>query len=168
MIRRVVCIVLACAAMAGPSWAELRVAPHDRIENGTTGTCAWCSIEMLGRAHGIKEIRGLAAYYQKLGKRGTTVEDADAELTKRGIKHKVYAAGIIRKWDSLEWAGTKKGLVIGVIDWPARGDCHAILVINWKDKKAIFIDPNDPHSRYEVGDEWLDRHWTGWAVAIWK
>lgn len=46
--------------LATQSFAQITISTENRVENFGPGYCAWCSIEMLGRHHGITKLHNLA------------------------------------------------------------------------------------------------------------
>lgn len=164
--------------------AGIKIARANRIANQAPGFCLWCSLEMLGRHHGVTQVEGLAQYYKdwryeewdeekqewvkKPWPKGHSFSDGASQLKTLKVKHHGYF-GVGR-------AQVKKacddglGCAISLRWWKpiASGapGFHAVVVTDVTDTKVLFVDPNDPYEVYSVDHDWFDYYFTGTMMTI--
>lgn len=155
-------------------FAEIHIKQKDRILNDRNGVCAWASLEMLARYHGIEKIYGITEWYKDNGDgNGANIKMIEDYLNSINVKYKTYVGyssgdAKWKDWSALDHAKIDRGLVIGVRDYPVPGAYHAILVTHWDGIHLKFVDSNDSYGVWEVrtGRDWLDEHWSGYAIAL--
>jgi len=188
MTRRL-SIVAVLALCSSPARAELIIDPDCRVANISSGYCAWCNLEMLGRQYRIKSLHGLVKRRAKIrfwrpaennwvedGSAG--VVDLAAELDKLELKYKLQHSGSLDPRIIMDACAGDLGAIVSVRNYPATGDHHSILVTSWPqapDDDITFIDCNALWSK--TGKDkvpqvracnlaWFAKHWTGAALVL--
>jgi hypothetical protein len=128
-----------------------------RIYNKSGSQCVWCTIEMLGKLHGVKGVSGLTDEY----KHATGPGEVNRVLTQRGVKFKQVTG---KDYDFIkEWVADKKmGVGIGV-----NGN-HVILLCHYEENKLVkIIDNADKSLKIQTWD-WnkFTKRFDGWAFVI--
>lgn len=182
MLRRLTRAMLALVAVillatAAPGQSEVNIEETNRVANVGNGYCAWCSLETLGRHHGIKVLEGLVKHRQERrfydDKTGKWVENGGAyvpddlakELDRLKLKYLRQERGD-KKTELLKRAcGQKLGCVVGMRDYPGQGDSHAVTVVGWGDE-VTFIDPNYTDQIRQASQDWFLRKWSGGVIVL--
>lgn len=167
---------LACS----PAWAQISIDKKHRVSNLPPGYCSWCSIEMLGRHHGIKPLFDLVKLRQK---------DSDAWVQVNGEwrvykKNRGYDFTIRMKLDELgvayrmsgvgrfdrsliEYAMKNKlGCAVAAKTGAFGNTPHAFVLTHYDSKIVKFIDPNYAEWNYEATRGWFDTWWDGWVLVL--
>lgn len=156
------CILL--LVTAGPCRTEARILVEHRVRNKAPGYCSWCDIETLGRHQGIKAVNGLAKWYMDQKEyRGANEEDIYQQLRLLKVEYQVAKkdlAFIKRKCDE------GHGCVVGIVDWPVRGEIHTVIVTDFGTDKVKFVNSNVPTCDWQVDRAWFEKNWDGWALSL--
>jgi hypothetical protein len=183
-MKRILAVLLLlcvpCQVLAG-----VTIAKADRIHNSSPGFCLWCSIEMLGRAHKLKEVEGLTKFYadwryeiydedtktweKKPWDKGHTLAEGASQLKLLGVKSHVYI-GVTRK-EVKKACDDGNGCVVSLKWWkPVRiGQVpaeHAVVVIDVTDTHVYFIDPNHAADVYRAEFDWFDYYFTHVMLTV--
>ncbi len=146
------------------------------INNGPY--CGWCSLETLGRYHGIQRLNGLATEKQAIHKFTGNLhicydKDISAELTTRHVRFAMRDQWSMET-DLLEKYATTHGVALGLKQGnPWCGGAHMIVITKFdkENNKAEFYDPSKYLNGgkpiiWKCGADWLLQWWYGSTVVI--
>ena len=179
-MKRLLVSLFLLLAITGVVNAQVQIAKKDRVENVSPGYCAWCSIETLGRHHGVEKLVGLVekrqndsdvyvrdqwgrlVLYKHNAGYDWTIRD---KLDKIGVKYRMSNTG---SYDTglLKYAVKNKlGCAVAVRSGALGDGAHALTLIDYNDKEVRYIDCNDK-AVYTATRKWWDYWWDGWVLVI--
>jgi hypothetical protein len=145
------------------AWADVNIAPENRMKNLPPGRCGWCALETLGRHHHIKALIGLVEDHP------TTADPDDLTnlLDKVKVRYKLQQRGdrdtaLLRKAcaDGL-------GAVVGFRPLQEGAGGHIVTLVDFTDDTVKLIDSNDKDvSVRTISRERFLHWWDGFTLVI--
>lgn len=160
----------------------LDIPPSCHVDNQDPGYCAWASLEILGKVHGIHELDNILENRKKdsdtyvLSDNQWIVHPKNlgynyalrGKLTRLKVKFWMQDSGLYNR-KLLKYADSHGCLVAvraGAI--PGYKQAHGIIITKYKDGAVTFYDCNTPKKTWVATKEWFDYYWTGLAIVVEK
>lgn len=172
-------VLMASSALFG----RANIALKNRVPNQYPGYCSWACIEMLCRHENIKAGYGLVEARKKdpglIQSDGTylapnfgTDETVMAKLDELRIKYVLHPSNN-KKDDGIEQikdaVKNGHGAVVSFLHGlPTTNECHAVVIVDWREDSYDYIDPNKQNVLFEGTIEWFRDEWTGFVLTLEK
>jgi hypothetical protein len=149
---------------------SFEIPAHARVRN-IGPRCAWASMEAVGRAHGIRPLRGLLAWRCRVA--GSATDQAvNAQLAALGVRFRNEQHGTYNRMTLQEANG--RGCIVSMkrgTQWfPGRPlwAMHSIVLTSYDDKQVTFYCSDNPNLIFTRSRAWFDAGWAGNALVIYE
>lgn len=175
-------LAILCVLFATQVFA-LDIPSKCHVDNQDPGYCAWVSLEILGKVHGIHELNNIVEnrkkdvdtyvlnpynQWEKHPKNLGYNYALRGKLTRLKVKFWMQDSGFYSR-KLLKYSDSHGCLVAvkpGAI--PGTKESHAIIITKYKDGAVTFYDCNKPDKFWVATKEWFDYYWTGLVIVVEK